>query len=73
MKNGKHTDAGGSEYWYQNGQLHREDGPAVRYADGEEGWYLNGKKLSESEVLIRKEGIEFDNMMRELLTVGGSV
>jgi hypothetical protein len=25
------------------GQLHREDGPAVEYADGTRHWYLNGK------------------------------
>jgi len=29
--------------WYLNGKLHREDGPAVEYADGNNDWYLNGK------------------------------
>ncbi len=25
----------GSKYWCQNGEYHREDGPAVEYADGQ--------------------------------------
>ena len=31
----------GAQYWYLNGQLHREDGPAIIYADGDQRWYLN--------------------------------
>lgn len=33
--------------WYLNGKLHREDGPAVEYANGEKCWYLNGKRHRE--------------------------
>ena len=33
----------GTQYWYLNGQLHREDGPAVIYADGTQYWWLNGQ------------------------------
>jgi len=33
----------GDRFWYLNGKLHREDGPAVEYADGSKYWYLNGK------------------------------
>ena len=33
----------GSQYWHLNGQLHREDGPAIIYADGSQYWCLNGK------------------------------
>ena len=29
--------------WYLNGQLHREDGPAIERANGTRIWYLNGK------------------------------
>jgi len=32
----------GTREWYLNGNLHREDGPAVEYADGDRWWYLNG-------------------------------
>ena len=28
---------------YLNHNLHREDGPAIEYADGGKEWYLNGK------------------------------
>ena len=33
-------------FWYKGPGmeiLHREDGPAVEYADGEKWWYLNGR------------------------------
>ena len=36
--------------WYLNDQLHREDGPAVEYANGDKAWLLNGINLSEQEV-----------------------
>jgi len=32
-----------NKYWRLNGELHREDGPAIEYADGTKGWWLNGK------------------------------
>jgi len=32
----------GNKFWYQNGKLHRLDGPAVEYANGEQSWYQNG-------------------------------
>ena len=46
----------GSKYWYLNGKLHREDGPAIDWAYGTKEWYLNGK-------LHREDGpaIEYDN------------
>ena len=37
------TDGYGTKYWYQNGQLHREDGPAIEYADGNRYWFQNGQ------------------------------
>ena len=33
----------GTKKWYLNGELHREDGPAVEWADGDKQWYLNDK------------------------------
>jgi hypothetical protein len=33
--------------WYLNGNLHREDGPAIEYADGNKEWYLNGERHRE--------------------------
>ena len=39
----------GSKFWFLNGKLHREDGPAVEYADGGKSWYLNDKRVTEEE------------------------
>ena len=35
------------EYKNQLGQLHRTDGPAVEYSDGDKFWYINGKRHRE--------------------------
>jgi hypothetical protein len=35
--------------WYLNGKVHRENGPAVVYADGTKEWYLN-------DMLHREDG-----------------
>tara|TARA_R110000744_G_scaffold224810_1_gene343316 strand:- start:1932 stop:2225 length:294 start_codon:yes stop_codon:yes gene_type:complete len=32
----------GFEEWRLDGELHREDGPAIEYVNGDKGWYLNG-------------------------------
>ena len=32
----------GDRFWYLNGNLHREDGPAVEWASGTRSWFLNG-------------------------------
>jgi hypothetical protein len=37
----------GNRYWYLNGKLHREDGPAVETYDGSRYWWLNGKQHRE--------------------------
>jgi hypothetical protein len=29
--------------WFHNGKLHREDGPALEYDNGDKFWYINGK------------------------------
>ena len=36
-------DEYGNKKWYQHGKLHREDGPAVEYADGFKELYQHGK------------------------------
>ena len=33
----------GGKYWYLNGELHRENGPAVEWPNGYKAWYLNDK------------------------------
>ena len=32
----------GDNAWYQNGKLHRLDGPACEYVSGAKRWYQNG-------------------------------
>ena len=46
----------GNKYWYINGKLHREDGPAIERTNGTKQWYINGK-------LHREDGpaIEYAN------------
>ena len=39
-------------FYFKNKEMtinHREDGPAVEYADGSKYWWLNGKRVTESE------------------------
>ena len=36
-------DADGNKEWFLNGELHREDGPAIEFANGNKAWYLHGK------------------------------
>ena len=44
----------GSKYWYLNGELHREDGPAIEYASGDKAWYLNGSPHREDGPAIER-------------------
>ena len=40
--------ATGSKYWYINDKLHREDGPAIEYADGgAKHWFLNDTEIDQ--------------------------
>ena len=50
----------GSKFWYLNGKRHREDGPAVEYADGDKFWYLNGERHREDgPAFERADGSKF--------------
>ena len=42
LTNGKFVRNDGTIEYYQNGRLHREDGPAIN-ANGDKQWYINGK------------------------------
>lgn len=33
-----------TKVWYQNGEYHRIDGPAIEYPDGTKYWYQNGNR-----------------------------
>jgi len=42
MKNGMIVDVWGDKWWYKDGKLHREDGPAIERANGDKSWCLSG-------------------------------
>ena len=50
----------GTKSWWLNGELHREDGPAIEYSNGTKLWYLNGE-------LHREDGpaVEYSNGHKE--------
>jgi hypothetical protein len=36
-------DEFGNKRWFVNNKLHRIDGPAIEYINGEKNWWVNGK------------------------------
>jgi hypothetical protein len=44
MKTGVFVSDYNTKYWYQEGILHRDDGPAIEYPDGEKAWYQHGQR-----------------------------
>lgn len=36
------TNEHGTKMWYKEGQRHRDDGPAIEYANGAKEWFKNG-------------------------------
>ena len=47
------TRPNGDREWWLNGRYHREDGPAIEWANGTKKWYLNGEELTEEEFISR--------------------
>jgi hypothetical protein len=48
----------GRKEWYRNGELHREDGPAIVFVDGSKEWWKNGQRHREDgPAVIRSDGI----------------
>jgi hypothetical protein len=35
----------GDIFWYLNGELHRELGPAAEFGDGGNNWYFHGERI----------------------------
>ncbi len=52
------VDSDGTKRWFLNGELHREDGPAIEGSDGSKWWYLNGKLHREDGPAIVYENEE---------------
>jgi hypothetical protein len=60
---GSYMDGDGLVGWYnEEGQYHREDGPAFIFSDGVSFWYLNGTPHSFKEYL-RLTPISDENKM----------
>jgi len=38
-------DIFGNKHYRLNGELHREDGPAIEYPNGSKSWYYHGKYI----------------------------
>ena len=45
----KVDEHGTIRYRNELGQLHREDGPAIEYAEGYKFWFINGKEHTKQE------------------------
>ena len=56
----------GNRFWWLNGKLHREDGPAVEYAYGDKYWYLNGEEVTEEEVMNPAEEMTMEEICKAL-------
>jgi hypothetical protein len=47
-------ERGGTKFWYFEGDLHREDGPAIIWPDGNKRWYLDGIRFYEESKWLNK-------------------
>tara|TARA_R110000850_G_scaffold79395_2_gene171185 strand:- start:19 stop:309 length:291 start_codon:yes stop_codon:yes gene_type:complete len=43
MQSEMSIDSDGDKRWVVNGKLHREDGPAVEWANGDKEWWQHGQ------------------------------
>ncbi|MDB4317795.1 hypothetical protein N9973_00700 [bacterium] len=56
-----HIDTSGDKYFYLDKGMqnfHREDGPAIEYADGDKEWWVNGKRHREDGPAIEQEDVK---------------
>jgi len=66
-ENGLHIDEHDVRTWYLNGELHREDGPAVEFPDGETFWWVNGYPYTEEEFKQYQRTKQFNENMSKIL------
>jgi hypothetical protein len=65
MSSNPEITPGGHQYWFNsNRKFHREDGPAIIYADGELRWYINSALYNDN-----KSYQEAANLSNEDMTV----
>jgi hypothetical protein len=46
------VDSNGTQRWYLNGQLHREDGPAVILCDGTQRWFWKNRRVDPIKLFL---------------------
>jgi hypothetical protein len=54
----------GTKRWWLNGKLHRTDGPAVEWANGDVSWFLNSRKLTFDAWLEQTPGLTGEVMYK---------
>jgi len=54
-----YIDLAGYKVYYIEGKIHRLDGPAVMWANGEEEYWINGEELSKEEFEKHPERLKF--------------
>ena len=58
MKNGLYVDIFGTHTWYCNGKIHCDDGPAVKFVNGDLIWYKDGSihRYNDEPAMITNDG-----------------
>lgn len=52
-------DSDGIEFWYKNNLIHKDNGPAIIWPEGNEQWHKNGKRRrTNGPVMIYPNGKE---------------
>jgi hypothetical protein len=55
----KKTNENGDTFYYNDeGKLHRTDGPAIEYVNGEKYWYVNGVHQPVESAIVQKQALE---------------
>ena len=57
----------GNKQWFLNGELHREDGPAIERPDGYKAWFLNDVRYTEEEYYNKLKPKAKELTMEELV------
>jgi hypothetical protein len=59
------TDSSGDKYWrLPNGDLHREDGPAIEGSNNNKYWYINGINYTEQEYKIEMRSRKLNYLLK---------
>jgi len=61
-----HIHINGDKWWHLNGKLHREDGPAIEFANGGTEYWINGKCIPQ---LDNKRIYGKENLQKLLLLI----